>query len=730
MASKLWRPLRILLVLLLLPLSTSWTAAADDASVARSAFPMDGDVAWVVQVSDLHISAYHPDRADDLVRLLGPALRAIRPHLLIVSGDITDAKNRKKTTSRQDEDEWITYKKAIDAIVEKGGIDKRRIFDIRGNHDTYGVPYRGSKLDFFSTYSVSSQLDRLSTINSILLQGDRNYLFLGIDDTMSVGIRYPSNLFGNPTDKRIEAVNSELQYWTSHSNVPITKVVFGHFPMSFTSSSEGGQRYENVFARQSIAAYLCGHLHAKVSKQLWRYHQMKTEERSSSFWEWELGDWKESRLMRILAIDRGTVSFVDHELKQAFETSILITYPTDSRNMNILELESNQRSLRNDINVLVFSEELALNVSARVFDSHNEFKIVEEIPLQHVSSSSSYKPLFHAKWNAENYRSASPTRYWLQVFVLDSHGKKALSERRPFSVEGKIAISQRPWFNRLMLEVEWEGMYKVLLWSNFAFTLFLLFFPKMLYHAFKRSPSYQRWALSILASPVQQRNVCFCLVWFLMEGSSSKLFWFSLTLYVIWIAQMPWFCGHATSENGEIGQMYLSGWSMPSSGVSRTNFKPSNPDVMVITLPFMYLVVLPVVVLAYGLYAERSAAYLRHHSRAQTSVNRADTTGESASFVSASPSPGPLMKLSHKNKFKLMLIKFCGVWTRRIILFACLITAMIHLKLSSMLMSAYGSTPVVLSPPLTWMPLLLLSVAAYCTMPPVDYNTERRSANS
>jgi predicted MPP superfamily phosphohydrolase len=90
MASIPWRPLRLLL-LILLPLSASWTAAEDDPTVARSAFPIDGDVAWVVQISDLHISAYHPDRADDLVNLLGPALRAIRPHLLLVTGDITGA---------------------------------------------------------------------------------------------------------------------------------------------------------------------------------------------------------------------------------------------------------------------------------------------------------------------------------------------------------------------------------------------------------------------------------------------------------------------------------------------------------------------------------------------------------------------------------------------------------------------------------------------------------------
>ncbi|XP_066395888.1 putative metallophosphoesterase At3g03305 isoform X2 [Miscanthus floridulus] len=563
MASDLALPLFVLLFLFLLPTPcSSWQPADDgDASVSRSVFPMDGDVAWVVQVSDLHISTYNPERAAELA-LLGTALRAIRPHLLLVTGDITDAKNQQRTSSRQDEYEWVTYKKTIDAIVGQGGIDKSRIFDIRGNHDTYGVPYRGGKLDFFSTYSVNSQFKRLNTISSILLQGDRSYQFLGIDDTMSVGIRFPANLFGHSTDKRIEAVNSELQYWTNHSNVPVTKVVFGHFPMSFTASSEKGQRYESVFARQSISAYLCGHLHAKVSKQLWRYHEIRTtEDHKSSFWEWELGDWKDSRLIRILAIDGGAVSFIDHTLKQALQTSILITYPTDSRSMNMLDSE--KWSMRNDINVLIFSHQVIRNVSARVFDSHSEFKIVEEIPLQLVASTSAHRPLFHARWNAENYRSSSATRYWLQVFVLDSHGVKISSEQRPFSVEGKMAIPTSPWTNYLLFEVQWEDMYQVLLWSNLAFTIALLFIPKLLYHFVRRSSSYQRWSVSILSSPIQQRKAYFWLVWFLMEGTRSKPFWSSMVIYVLWLIEMPWFWGHATSENGEIAQMYLSGWSVP-----------------------------------------------------------------------------------------------------------------------------------------------------------------------
>lgn len=69
------------------PYASSSSIGAE--SVVRESFPMDGDVAWVVQISDLHLSAYHPDRASDLVRLLAPALRVIRPALLLITGDIT-----------------------------------------------------------------------------------------------------------------------------------------------------------------------------------------------------------------------------------------------------------------------------------------------------------------------------------------------------------------------------------------------------------------------------------------------------------------------------------------------------------------------------------------------------------------------------------------------------------------------------------------------------------------
>ena len=46
---------------------------------------------WVVQLSDLHFSAHHPDRALDFRALVGPALSMINPSLVLITGDLTGA---------------------------------------------------------------------------------------------------------------------------------------------------------------------------------------------------------------------------------------------------------------------------------------------------------------------------------------------------------------------------------------------------------------------------------------------------------------------------------------------------------------------------------------------------------------------------------------------------------------------------------------------------------------
>lgn len=50
----------------------------------------DGDdLVWFIQLSDLHISKYHPERAADLKNKVAAALSLIQPSLVLVTGDLT-----------------------------------------------------------------------------------------------------------------------------------------------------------------------------------------------------------------------------------------------------------------------------------------------------------------------------------------------------------------------------------------------------------------------------------------------------------------------------------------------------------------------------------------------------------------------------------------------------------------------------------------------------------------
>nr|CAB3456290.1 unnamed protein product [Digitaria exilis] len=48
-----------------------------------------GSVVWAVQLSDLHLSAFHPERAADFRRHVGDALAMVDPALVLITGDIT-----------------------------------------------------------------------------------------------------------------------------------------------------------------------------------------------------------------------------------------------------------------------------------------------------------------------------------------------------------------------------------------------------------------------------------------------------------------------------------------------------------------------------------------------------------------------------------------------------------------------------------------------------------------
>lgn len=71
---------------------------------------------------------------------------------------------------KQDEAEWVEYEKVMQDVIEKSGLNKDIFYDLRGNHDAFGVPSIGSLFDFFSKHSINGQLGRSGQVNSVTVQ--------------------------------------------------------------------------------------------------------------------------------------------------------------------------------------------------------------------------------------------------------------------------------------------------------------------------------------------------------------------------------------------------------------------------------------------------------------------------------------------------------------------------------------------------------------------------------
>lgn len=71
---------------------------------------------------------------------------------------------------KQNEAEWIEYQNTMEDVIKRSGLNKSSFFDLRGNHDNFGVPVVGGSFDYFSKYSINGQLARRGNINSIIVE--------------------------------------------------------------------------------------------------------------------------------------------------------------------------------------------------------------------------------------------------------------------------------------------------------------------------------------------------------------------------------------------------------------------------------------------------------------------------------------------------------------------------------------------------------------------------------
>ncbi|CAL5089792.1 unnamed protein product [Urochloa decumbens] len=606
-----------------------------------------GSVVWAVQLSDLHLSAFHPERAADFRRHVGDALALVNPALVLITGDLTDAKSKDLLSSRQEEFEWIEYQRVIDDVANRSGLNKERFYDLRGNHDSYGVPEFGGMFDFYKKHSINARLGRKGAVQSITLQnGGRKHLFVGFDSAMDIGLRSPTNIFGQSTDQLLFDLDAALSQWDNQStSSPVTKIAFGHFPISFSALTTSGRSIRDVFLKHSLSAYLCGHLHTNFGRNLKRHHTSEKHrfsskqyfqfdiregmstavssdncsartESATEFWEWEMGDWRSARSMRILAIDSGHVSYADMDFIFGSRDVIIVpTFPLDSRFMQRSSdpfdfiCQATSAAHIGTVRALVFSRYKIEYVTAKVYELHSEsFHLVLE---QEMENTSGKGAMYTVAWNWRDFSDESPDRYWLQIEAVDMSGEVYLSERRPFSVNGLTAKFSWTWKEFTVMGCQWNQLYFPIMWTTLAFLFSLVLVPRTSLTFYEN-----QFMLKLLKPKMTRRSsggfspVNF--EFFGVELSKMYIIWSGMLLYLLYLVFFPWFTGYAVMENHNKMYLHYKGWS--TKYLANTSSMPyiGLPDVMVIVLPHLLFVVLPAFLIIAAIAAER-ALYLGHN---------------------------------------------------------------------------------------------------------------------
>ncbi|KAI3934868.1 hypothetical protein MKX01_027993 [Papaver californicum] len=685
-------------------------------------------VIWVVQLSDLHFSVHNPERALDFKQLIAPAISVIHPSLVLITGDLTDGKSKDLLTMNQNEEEWREYEQVTEEVIRRSGIDRERFYDLRGNHDNFGVPQVGGELDYFEKYSINGRLGRKGYVHSVTLQsGGRRHLFVGLDSTMSVGLRGPTNLFGHPTDKLLVDLDDELAQWDSLPTTPVTKVSFGHFPLSFSAAADSGKTLKDVFLKHSLSAYLCGHLHTRFGNlkrhhksghnflSLEKYFQSNVHQNTyesntdnvncsngdpsvKEFWEWEMGDWRKSRVMRVLAIDSGLVSFVDIKFNksESKKTIILPTFPLDSRYMLTTSFlhdyycQTKDPLFYESVRALVFSSSEIVSVTARIYDSSpGKLDMVMDATMRKFEENSTAGNLYAAPWNWRAFEDQSPERYWLQIEAVDTLGRSILSEIRPFSINGVTLKISWTWKEFLVMGCQWASLYYPILWSILFFLFSILLVSRALLTFSKKNYSFKNFSV--------EKGFSSGFLWLLTELSRISSVWCSIVVYLIYLVFFPWFFGQVLTVDGDKGSMTYKGWTV--NQLVHIGF----PDIMVIVIPHLVFVVLPTVFVIWALATERTV--YREHYLSLSAKKEDDYVRATKRHVKNDYQNSKRLKLLHGRR-----------WVRILLVIICLSICWKHWKSCKAMSKAYEMNPFLHFPGYCFSVPLLLAYAFYKTM--------------
>ncbi|KAJ5068683.1 helicase related [Anaeramoeba ignava] len=381
---------------------------------------------WFVQVSDIHISKFDPSYASTLENVCTNYIQSIKPDFVIVSGDITDAKESAKYPNRnqQNEEEWKQYK----SILQNCGVYNSSFwFDIRGNHDSSTVLAKNAANNFFYDYSPQSTFlnsnGKPSVYSFIHHTSFGNYQFVALDLSIYPLVSGPLGFFAFLDSEKLDQLESNFDLNKNYYQLN-QSIIFTHSPVAAiqkqSTKSSSGKTFKNLIQENRVLAVLDGHFH--YSDMYSRLYSKK-----DTIFDLELNSLQNDGIIRIFAMDNDLFSFQDSSTSNKDEPIIVITNPKDSRFISQKEpLYKIKESTH--IRVLIFH--------SSTFNPSKISSVSCEIDGKSISSNMQRvdpnKPLFVAPWNPSSY---SHGKHEINVAIWDSNGNKISSQKNEFSVD-------------------------------------------------------------------------------------------------------------------------------------------------------------------------------------------------------------------------------------------------------------------------------------------------------
>lgn len=372
------------------------------------------DLIWFIQVTDLHISSIDPNREKDFKNFTEKYINIIKPDVVLITGDITDARTPNTTFGSGPRlDEWLAYS---NAIKSSGSYGKTTWLDIRGNHDNFNVYRPKDSNTLFRQYSIQGKQYERNYMH-IHEKNGKNYSFIGVDEVQTPGLKIPFNFIGLVDQQDI----TELKEFKKKSQLSNSQynIWFAHYPTSSVASP--GEDLRDIVD----GPYLCGHFHT-IGNWVTKMHSTQ----QPGYVEVELGDWKHNRLIRLAAIDHQLFSFVDVKFNQ-FPIA-LMTNPKQPEYL-MPKYEPLDRILNSThIRVIAFSNVTLDKVRLSIDDGPK---------LDMINSDG---PLYVLKWPADY----STGLHIVKIYVNDVEGKEQIfrqtfsmdKSKEEFTVGAKILI--------------------------------------------------------------------------------------------------------------------------------------------------------------------------------------------------------------------------------------------------------------------------------------------------